>query len=68
MMDEMTVKTFAGRMVPEPDSVSKDPIALADKELVLFKSLRGDRYIDRRLEQERLPMEYVAQNIEEWLA
>ena len=68
MMDELTVKTFAARMVPEPDSVSKDPIALTDKELALFKSLRADRYVDRRLEQERLPMEYVAQNIEEWLA
>ena len=67
MMDELTVETFAERMVPEPDSVSKDPIALTDKELALFKSLRADHYVDRRLEQERLPMEYVAQNIEEWL-
>ncbi len=67
MMDELTVETFAARMVPEPDSVSKDPIALTDKELALFKNLRTDRYADRRLEQERLPMEYVAQNIEEWL-
>lgn len=68
MMDELTVEAFGERMVPEPDSVSKDPIALTDKELVLFKSLRADRYVDRRLEQERLPMEYVVQNIEEWLA
>lgn len=68
MMDEQTVEAFAARMVPEPDSVSKDPIALTEKELALFKRLRADRYTDRRLEQERLPMEYVVKNIEKWLA
>lgn len=66
MMDELTVKTFAERMVPEPDSVSKDPVALTEKELALFKGLRADQYADKRLEQERLPMEYVAQNIDAW--
>ncbi|MGY0645552.1 MAG: Wadjet anti-phage system protein JetD domain-containing protein, partial [Paraglaciecola chathamensis] len=63
MMDELTVKTFAERMVSEPDSVSKDPVALTEKELALFKGLRADQYADKRLEQERLPMEYVAQSI-----
>lgn len=68
MMDEQTVKAFAERMVPEPDSVSKDPVALTEKELALFKALRADQYADKRLEQERLPMEYVAQNIDAWVA
>ncbi len=67
MMDEPTVKTFAERMVPEPDSISKDPVALTEEELALFKGLRADHYADKRLEQERLPMEYVAQNIDAWI-
>ena len=67
MMDEPTVKTFAKRMVPEPDSVSKDPVALTETELALFKGLRADQYADKRLEQERLPMEYVAQHIDAWV-
>lgn len=67
MMDEPTVKTFAERMVPEPDSISKDPVALTEDELVLFKDLRAGHYTDKRLEQERLPMEYVAQNIDAWI-
>ncbi len=67
MMDELTVETFVGRMVSEPDSVSKGPVALTDKELALFKGLRADHYADRRLEQERLPIEYVVKNIEVWI-
>jgi hypothetical protein len=67
MMDELTVKTFAERMVPEPDSVSKDPVALTETELALFKGLRADQYADKRLEQERLPMEYVAHHIDAWV-
>jgi len=67
MMDELTVKTFAERMVPEPDSVSRDPVALTEEELALFNGLRADQYAAKRLEQERLPMEYVAQNIHAWI-
>lgn len=68
MMDELTVKTFAERMVPEPDSVSKDPVSLTEKELALFKGLRADQYADKRLEQERLPMEYVEKELLNWLS
>lgn len=67
MMDAQTVKAFEERMVPEPDSVSKDPVSLTEKELALFKGLRADQYADKRLEQERLPMEYVAQHIDAWV-
>jgi|SRR5690554_98404 len=67
MMDEQTIKAFEERMVPEPDSVSKDPVSLTDKELALFKGLRADQYAGKRLEQERLPMEYVAQHIDAWV-
>ena len=51
----------------EPDSVSKDPVVLTETELALFKGLRADKYADKRLEQERLPMEYVAQHIDAWV-
>ena len=68
MMDEVTVATFEARMVAEPDSVSKDPVALTDKELALFKRLRSGHYANKRLEQERLPIEYVMQKIESWTA
>ena len=47
MMDELTVKTFAERMVPEPDSVSKDPVALTETELALFKGLRAVSMLTR---------------------
>ncbi|PID43347.1 MAG: hypothetical protein CSA52_02250 [Gammaproteobacteria bacterium] len=67
MMDELTVKAFEERMVPEPDPVSREPVALTEKELALYKDLRADRYVGKRLEQERLPMEYVVQNIDAWL-
>lgn len=67
MMDAQTVKAFEERMVPEPDSVSKDPVSLTEKELALFKGLRAAQYADKRLEQERLPMEYVAQHIDAWV-
>lgn len=67
MMDEKTVKAFEERMVPEPDSVFKDPVSLTEKELTLFKGLRADHYADRRLEQERLPMEYIEKYIDAWI-
>lgn len=67
MMDEQTVKAFEERMVPEPDSVSKNPLSLTERELALFKKLRDDRYANKRLEQERLPLEYVLQNIDAWV-
>jgi hypothetical protein len=66
MMDKVTVEIFEDRMVAEPDSVSKDPVALTDTELILFKQLRSDHYVNRRLEQERLPMDYVMKNIASW--
>ncbi len=67
MMDESTVKTFAERMVPEPNSVSREPVALTEQELALFKRLRAADYADKRLEQERLPKEYIEQNISAWI-
>jgi hypothetical protein len=67
MMDLTTVKTFQERMVAEPDSVSKTPVALTEDELVLFNVLRAKKYKNTRLEQERLPMDYVKNAISAWL-
>ena len=68
MMDEQTVKIFSERMVSEPDSVSKDPVALTEDELILFKQLRSQQYAGVRLEQERLPLDFVIKKISEWVA
>lgn len=67
MMDVVTVESYQDRMVPEPDSVSKEPIALTEEELDLFKRLRSEQYANARLEQERLPMDYVTENISSWI-
>lgn len=67
MMDAVTVEAYQDRMVPEPDSVSKVPIALTEQELDLFNRLRSEQFVNARLEQERLPMDYVMKNIASWI-
>ena len=67
MMDEQTVTTFEERMVDEPNSVSKTPPALTPEERILFEKLRSDTYQGRRLEQERLSMEYIMYRLQEWV-
>ena len=68
MMDAATVEAFAERMVAEPDSVAQAPIALTEPELALFNRLRSGHYHGSRLEQERLPLNYVMQELARWLA
>jgi len=36
--------------------------------LALFKRIRSDHNANTRLEQERLPMDYVMKNIASWIA
>lgn len=67
MMDIATVEAYQERIVAEPDSVSKEPIALTGEESALFKVLRSKKYNGARLEQERLPLDYVMQNIASWI-
>ena len=66
MMDAATAEVYQERMVAEPDSVCKEPIALTKEELNLFRGLRSRQYANTRLEQERLPMDYVNKFIESW--
>lgn len=67
MMDMQTVDAYRQRMVDEPGSVIKEPIALTRAERELFSALRGRRYGHTRLEQERLPIDYVTRAIDLWL-
>ncbi|HED39143.1 MAG TPA: DUF3322 and DUF2220 domain-containing protein [Chromatiales bacterium] len=67
MMDATTVEAYQERMVAEPDSVFKEPIALTEEELALFKGLRSEQFANMRLEQERLPMDYVTKVIQSWI-
>ena len=66
MMDAATVERYQERMVAEPDSVIKEPIALTEEELELFQGLRSKRYANTRLEQERLPPDYATRIITSW--
>lgn len=67
MMDAKTVELYRGRMVDEPESAFREPSALTDEELKLFRMLRQGDYGKKRLEQERLPMEYVYMNLKLWI-
>jgi len=68
MMDAGTVEAYRDRMVAEPDSVAKAPIALTGHESELFRQLRSEKYANKRLEQERLPIDYVVKAISCWLS
>lgn len=67
MMDDQTIKQFSNRMVDEPDSINHQPTHLTHDELTLFTKLRQGKYGFKRLEQERLPSEYMKQALDEWL-
>lgn len=66
MMDTETVEAYRDRMVDEPESVARDPVALTDCELTLFQMLRNGDYGRARLEQERLPMDFVYKTVGLW--
>ncbi|GKW38749.1 Wadjet anti-phage system protein JetD domain-containing protein [Pectobacterium carotovorum] len=66
MMDSETVEAYRDRMVDEPESVAREPVALTDRELMLFRMLRHGDYGFTRLEQERLPMDFVHEKVQQW--
>lgn len=66
MMDTETVKAYRDRMVDEPESVIREPVALTESELMLFRMLRNGDYGSARLEQERLPMDFVYEKVRVW--
>lgn len=66
MMDESTVEAFSLRMVDEPSSVDFVPGFLEEHEAELFHRLREGAFGKPRLEQERLPADYVLQCLTNW--
>ena len=67
MMDTETVEAYRDRMVDEPESVIREPVELTESELMLFRMLRNGDYGSARLEQERLPADYVHRKLMLWI-
>ncbi|MBO2609917.1 Wadjet anti-phage system protein JetD domain-containing protein [Shewanella algae] len=66
MMDSETIETYRERMVAEHECTVKDPVGLTVAELALFRALRNGDYVHKRLEQERLPLDYVHKILRLW--
>ncbi|WP_368873635.1 Wadjet anti-phage system protein JetD domain-containing protein [Shewanella algae] len=66
MMDSETIETYRERMVAEHECTVKDPVGLTVAELALFRALRNGDYVYKRLEQERLPLDYVHKILRLW--
>lgn len=66
MMDTETVEAYRDRMVDEPESIIREPVALTEHELMFFRMLRNGDYGSARLEQERLPMDFVYEKVRVW--
>ena len=64
MMDEATVLQFQNHMVDEPDSIFSEPQYLTADELKLFHDLRAQTFKNRRLEQERISVDWVRRYLE----
>ena len=64
MMDEATVLQFQNHMVDEPDSIFSEPQYLTADELKLFHNLRAQIFKNRRLEQERISVDWVHRYLE----
>ena len=64
MMDEATVLQFQNHMVGEPDSIFSEPQYLTADELKLFHDLRAQTFKNRRLEQERISVDWVHRYLE----
>ena len=64
MMDEATVLQFQNHMVDEPDSIFSEPQHLTADELKLFYDLRALIFKNRRLEQERISVDWVHRYLE----
>lgn len=67
MMEQVTVLTFQQRMVAEPEKFASVPAHLNADEQRLFIDLKTDKFGLGRLEQERLPGDYVHQQLQRWL-
>ncbi|WP_019673659.1 Wadjet anti-phage system protein JetD domain-containing protein [Psychrobacter lutiphocae] len=66
MMNKQTVLKFDVRMVNEPESKHLAPSHLTEEEAILFTELRQGNYENKRLEQERLPSDYINKALSHW--
>jgi hypothetical protein len=63
MMDEETIRQYEHLMVKEPVSSPKSVSHLTQSETIILLDLLRDRFSGNRLEQERLPADYVNERI-----
>lgn len=68
MMDEKTLLQYQKKMVNESASYTALPSGLTETEMELFDKLQSKYYLSNRLEQERLPNDYVSKYLSEWLS
>lgn len=68
MMDTDTLENFEDQMVIEPTPVETCPINLTDSENDIYYGLKTKQFKSSRLEQERLPPDYILLKIREWLS
>lgn len=67
MMDKKTLIEFDQRTVPEPSPLGELPPNLLANEIELFEALQQGIYRGSRLEQERLPADYIEKELLKWL-
>jgi len=67
MMDKVTLERYQSRMVNEPKPVENLPEFLTTAETQLFLALKANHYGMSRLEQERLPPDYIHDQLDSWL-
>ncbi len=63
----LTAVKNGGITVDEPESVTREPVELTDRELILFRMLRNGTFGWTRLEQERLPIDFVYEKLRLWV-
>lgn len=67
MMDTNTLAQHIHRMVAEPEALERLPEFLTDLEAQLFLDLKAGNYPNTRLEQERLPPDFICTQLNAWV-
>jgi hypothetical protein len=60
-MDEKTLQTYSNFVVKDPNQTNKELACLTQEEHTLYKNLNN-----KRLEQERIPLDVVQQELKRW--
>lgn len=67
MMDHSTLVRYENRMVKAPSFNKKTPVNFTESELALFERLQHNTEGKNRLEQERLPPDYIEDKLLNWI-